>query len=335
MAIIYTYPTKATLATSDLILISDSADGNKTKNATVTSIKDAIDVVDSITATLPLEATSSTGAVTISSRAYSGGATTGFVPSGGTAGNYLDGAGTWSTIDLTTDVNGILPVANGGLGGGAFTEGDLVYYNSSAFTRLATSGVTDGFVITAASGLPTWAASSGPTGSGVSGEIAYWTNSSTLTGSIMTQSGSGATAKIVIGGSPNNGLTFENTNIAQPDVTLLPYSGTSGGNWEMRLPAPPTTGGQVMSLPSTLGSSPYQLEWENKAVINSAGGTFLGVGTPTNTTANLALGSVATPLLNTTDVGDVIGLATGQAPTKFIEVQIGADKYYMALYEQA
>ena len=66
MAIIYTYPTKATLATSDLILISDSADGNKTKNATVTSIKDAIDVVDSITATSPLVASASTGAVTLS-----------------------------------------------------------------------------------------------------------------------------------------------------------------------------------------------------------------------------------------------------------------------------
>jgi hypothetical protein len=34
MAIIYTYPTKATLALADKVLISDSADGNKTKNAT-------------------------------------------------------------------------------------------------------------------------------------------------------------------------------------------------------------------------------------------------------------------------------------------------------------
>ena len=36
MAIIYTYPIKTTLADGDLILISDSADVNKTKNATVT-----------------------------------------------------------------------------------------------------------------------------------------------------------------------------------------------------------------------------------------------------------------------------------------------------------
>ena len=66
MAIIYTYPTKATLALADLTLISDSADANKTKQATMASIKDVIDVVDSIAATSPLVASASTGAVTLS-----------------------------------------------------------------------------------------------------------------------------------------------------------------------------------------------------------------------------------------------------------------------------
>lgn len=67
---------------------------------------------------------------------------------------------------------------------------------------------------------------------------------------------------------------------------------------------------------------------------STGGGIALGRGA-TNTTANLALGSATYPLLNTIDSGDVIGLATGQAPAKFIEVQIGTTKYYMALYEQA
>ena len=66
----------------------------------------------------------------------------------------------------------------------------------------------------------------------------------------------------------------------------------------------------------------------------TGGGIALGRGA-TNTVANLALGSTAYPLLFTTDTGDVNGLATGQAPAKFIEVQIGSTKYYMALYEQA
>jgi hypothetical protein len=38
MAIIYTYPTKATPANDDLILISDSADSNKTKQIKVSSL---------------------------------------------------------------------------------------------------------------------------------------------------------------------------------------------------------------------------------------------------------------------------------------------------------
>ena len=38
MAIIYTYPTKATLALADKVLISDSADNNKTKQVKVSSL---------------------------------------------------------------------------------------------------------------------------------------------------------------------------------------------------------------------------------------------------------------------------------------------------------
>jgi len=88
MAIIYTYPTKATLATSDLILISDSADGNKTKNATVTSIKDAIDVVDSAASGSGISITGQgsgpyTGAITI--------ANTGVLSFSNAFGTYITG----------------------------------------------------------------------------------------------------------------------------------------------------------------------------------------------------------------------------------------------------
>ncbi len=88
MAIIYTYPTKATLAISDLILISDSADGNKTKNATVTSIKDAIDVVDSAASGSGISITGQgsgpyTGAITI--------ANTGVLSFSNAFGTYITG----------------------------------------------------------------------------------------------------------------------------------------------------------------------------------------------------------------------------------------------------
>ena len=42
MAIIYTYPVKATPAANDLILISDSADSNKTKQVKVSSLPSSV-----------------------------------------------------------------------------------------------------------------------------------------------------------------------------------------------------------------------------------------------------------------------------------------------------
>ena len=267
MAIIYTYPTKATLALADTVLISDSADSNKTKNATITSIKDAIDVVDSITATLPLEATSATGDVTISSRAYGGGDTTGFVPSGGTAGNYLDGAGTWSTIDLTTDVNGILPSSNGGLGVGTFQDGDLLYYSGASFAKLATNGVTDNYVLTAASGVPTWALNpgggSGP-GTGTQYNLPIWSTTSTLGDSLITQNALGTVLNV-----GSNIASFSTTagvgSVFATQVSINGYSGVFGGKLKLGSPdgatfveiEGPANGGTAYSLkmPSAIGTT--------------------------------------------------------------------------------
>ena len=144
MAIIYTYPTKATPVDADLILISDSADSNKTKQITVASIKDTLDVVDSViagsgigvssatgavtitntgvtslsSANDAIATSSSTGAVTITSRAYSGGVNIGHVPTGGGSTTFLRGDGTWVTptdSKLTFDgatVGGVLSYKN-------------------------------------------------------------------------------------------------------------------------------------------------------------------------------------------------------------------------------
>ena len=294
MAIIYTYPTKATLALADKILISDSADANKTKNATVTSIKDAINVVDSLTAGSGISLSASTGAITITntgvlsissantalttsgssavtltSAPYGGGTTIGHVPAGGTAGNYLDGAGTWSTIDLTTDVNGILPAENGGLGGGVFNNGDLVYYTGSAFARLATSGVTDGFVVTAASGVPTWAASagggSGP-GTGTQYNLPIWSTTSTLGDSLITQDNVGGLATaLTIGSNIASFSTVAGTgSVFSTRLAINGYS-TSGGKLELKSPngatyamlEGPANGGTAYSLkmPSAIGTT--------------------------------------------------------------------------------
>ena len=68
MAIIYTYPEKTEPVLADVVLITDSEStnpSNQTKTITLGSIKDSIDVVDSIIAGSGIDVSSATGAVTI------------------------------------------------------------------------------------------------------------------------------------------------------------------------------------------------------------------------------------------------------------------------------
>ena len=116
MSIIYSYPQKSNPANADLLLISDSADSNATKQITVESIKattagvtkiiagpnitisptsglgdvtieTATAAVSSVTAIAagtstgtPVAVTPTTGAVTIQSMKFNGGANVGHVP---------------------------------------------------------------------------------------------------------------------------------------------------------------------------------------------------------------------------------------------------------------
>lgn len=97
MPIIYSYPSKASPTSGDLLIISDVSASNQTKKVTIGDLKDPLDVVDSITANSPIKVSASTGDVTISSAAYTGGFNTGYVPSGGNGITYLRGDGTWNT----------------------------------------------------------------------------------------------------------------------------------------------------------------------------------------------------------------------------------------------
>jgi len=226
MAIIYTYPTKATLALTDTVLISDSADSNKTKNATITSIKDAIDVVDSITATLPLEATPSTGAVTISSRAYGGGDTTGFVPSGGTAGNYLDGAGNWST-----------PAGTGGPGTG--TEDTVPIWSTTS--TLGDSLITQnalGTVLNVGTNIASFSTVAG-VGSVFTTRVSV-NGYSTFGGKLKLDSPDGAT-HVTIEGPANGGspYTLKFPSAAPTNNQVLEYTTSGNLGW---IPTPTGSG---------------------------------------------------------------------------------------------
>ena len=112
MAIIYTYPVKASPVDADLVLISDSADSNNTKQVKVSSIRGATvsgvaDVnISAVTSTLssgaPLVSLPNSGNVIITSRAYAGAANVGHVPADGSATTFLRGDGSWIVPTNTT-----------------------------------------------------------------------------------------------------------------------------------------------------------------------------------------------------------------------------------------
>lgn len=121
MAIIYTYPT-VTPSLADKVLISGA--DNKTENATITSILNLLPPqVDSFTSTFGTfisgtNNSSSTGNVSIGTVDLSAAGT----PS---STNFLRGNNTWSSVSLTTDITGILPIINGGTGSSSTTYCDL------------------------------------------------------------------------------------------------------------------------------------------------------------------------------------------------------------------
>ena len=109
MAVIYSYPEKSVPVGADKVLISDSADGNKTKQVTVTS----------------LAALGAAGVATIS------GGTTGLTPAAATAG--------------AVTLAGTLVVANGGTGITTSPNNEMLVGRGASGWQL--SGASTGAVI--------------------------------------------------------------------------------------------------------------------------------------------------------------------------------------------
>ena len=157
MAIIYTYPKKATPSNNDLVLISDSADGNKTKQIEIGSLPGVSGAVQSITVAkdtstgFPLLIDSPTGAVTLTIYEFDGGSNIGYVPDAGAAGvgTFLDSTGNWSTP------GGSITLGLTGDSGGSNTivDGDTIYIKGGDVISTETSltSPTDAVVVNHAS----------------------------------------------------------------------------------------------------------------------------------------------------------------------------------------
>ena len=102
-------------------------------------------------------------------------------------------------LPLSSGVTGTLPATNGGTGQATYTTGDILYSSASNTLAKLAAG-TDGYILTLASGIPSWAAApsgfSAPTLGSTS--IASGATVTTITG--LTLSGATLTGTLTAGG---------------------------------------------------------------------------------------------------------------------------------------
>ena len=253
MAIIYTYPKKNNPTSTDLVLISDSSDGNKTKNATISSLQSSLAGVSSVntltgavllnTASSNLVRTTTAGTNTISydlasSPTIAGTLTAaGLKPTGGSNATTITHfeTGTWTPnlqylslgayADITT-VSGITHTTQSGF----YTRiNNMVTLNMKLIVSNSSGSVLDcnGFNVT---GLPFTPNTTYPGG----GSLAIFTYSNAA--------GSSNMIPFIAAG----GINLQYLSVRNPDPTYFggtdTFANTSAANKTLPLATPTSTG---------------------------------------------------------------------------------------------
>ena len=275
MAIIYTYPSKSVIKEQDLFLMTDSENGNKTKNASFVDIKDSLDVVDSLAAGPGISISSSTGDVTISntgvlslSNSY-GTYISGTINSSATGNvsindidlsatgtpsgtNFLRGDNTWSAISLASDITGILPIANGGTNASSANAAinNLLPDQSGQSGKVLISDGTD----------TSWAS---VTGTGTVTEV-----TSTDNNLLTVANGTTTPALTVVTAA----MTPTGTNLATSAqiATYIQSRGFLTANQDITLTGDVTGGPNPTSITTTIGNDKVQFSMLNTEVIDGA-----------------------------------------------------------------
>ena len=106
-----------------------------------------------------------------------------------------------------------------------------------------------------------WSDTGGISGSGSTNFLPLYKNPTELTNSSISQD---ASADVTIGGAILNITPYVSSGLKiKDDGSQVTFFGPTEtvSDYGLKLPSKPTAGGQALVLPSTLGSSPYQLEW--------------------------------------------------------------------------
>tara|TARA_B110000902_G_C14157077_1_gene531822 strand:- start:43 stop:1107 length:1065 start_codon:yes stop_codon:yes gene_type:complete len=352
MAIIYTYPTKATPNTNDLILISDSQDGNKTKQVTIGSLPggsgSGVSSVTSVNAAITVADSSTTPVLT--SVAYSGGTGIGHVPtgSGSSATVYLDGTGSWSTpsfTDTTIDTKnsgssvasptvsldfGIgLTAISGGSGAASISfSGGLNDLSDVSFAATANGSLYVGQISSQLSGTPVGNVTLG----GGAAKIATTAFDNTIIGSDAALAITEGSANVAIGSDvaatlttgANNVIIGDSASIAGATLssTTVVGQGASGAadSTVVGKGATASTNGTAIGSGATAAGGGIAI---GKGANASSNGIALGIGA-TSTANTIAIGSAST----------AITLSSGQTGgTVTLPVLInGTLQYYIKLH---
>ena len=336
MAIIYTYPTKATPNANDLILISDSQDSNKTKQVTIASLPggsgSGVSSVTSANAAITVADSSTTPVLT--SVAYSGDANIGHVPtgSGNSAAVYLDGTGNWSTpssTDTTID-----------------TKNDATSVANPTTSLSFTTGLT-------AVGAPGGAASisfSGGLNNLSDVSFAATANGSLYVGQISSQISGTPVGNVTLGGGAAKVATtaFDNTIIGS-DAALAITEGNANVAIGSDVAATLTTGtnnviiGKAANIASATLSSTTVI---GQGASGAADSTVVGKGASasTNGTAigsgasasggGIAIGKGATAAANEIELNGITSSIVGQVGSTNngqLKITINGTVYYIQL----
>jgi len=196
-------------------------------------------------------------------------------------------------VDLTSDVTGTLPVANGGTGAATFTANNVLLGNGTSAFQVVAPG-TSGNVLT--SNGTTWASAPAPSsqvypgaGIAVSTGTAWDTSKTAPSGDIVgTTDTQTLTNKTVEAGSFTNGYTEEVFAVTGTTPALSPTNG-SIQTWTLSGNSTPTAGtwasGQSLTLMVDDGTD-YTITWTSLSVTWKTDG---GAAPTLNTTGETAI----------------------------------------------
>ncbi len=276
MAIIYTYPEKTEPVLADLVLITDTESANpsnQTKTITLSSIKETINVVDSIVAGSGITVSGATGAVTITnagvkslvsaneaivasssgaggtgaltitSTAYTGSANIGHVPTGGSNTTFLRGDGTWVVPTNTTDIT----LTTTGTSGAATWNGTIL-------------------------NIPQY---SGGPGTGTQNAIAFWNTTTALGSSIITQPSANQINIAANANSTAATLQIPTSTASGPNASLGGVSLT-GGVYNVSQPnISPTASTGIIQFGSQLNGQVFDFRNNKIAFDSDATNTYI------------------------------------------------------------